>query len=109
MKANGGKPQKVLDPFGGGGAIPLEALRLGCETYSNDYDPVAVHWNILRNIDGARNSEEKEMKSYKELEVWQKAIELVIRIYKQTQYFPTKEKYGITSQIRRAECPVLWG
>jgi len=32
----------VLDPFGGGGAIPLEALRLGCETYSNDYNPVAV-------------------------------------------------------------------
>jgi len=37
-----GEPPKVLDPFGGGGAIPLEALRLGCETYSNDYNPVAV-------------------------------------------------------------------
>ena len=32
---------KVLDPFGGGGSIPLEGLRLGCETYSNDYNPVA--------------------------------------------------------------------
>ncbi|GAW90951.1 DUF1156 domain-containing protein [Calderihabitans maritimus] len=42
LKANGGKPPRVLDPFGGGGAIPLEALRLGCETYSNDYNPVAV-------------------------------------------------------------------
>lgn len=42
LKANGGKPPKVLDPFGGGGAIPLEALRLGCEVYSNDYNPVAV-------------------------------------------------------------------
>ena len=42
LEANGGKPPKVLDPFGGGGAIPLEALRLGCETYSNDYNPVAV-------------------------------------------------------------------
>jgi len=42
LKANGGKPPKVLDPFGGGGSIPLEALRLGCETYSNDYNPVAV-------------------------------------------------------------------
>jgi putative DNA methylase len=35
-------PPKVLDPFGGGGAIPLEALRLGCETYSSDLNPVAV-------------------------------------------------------------------
>ncbi len=42
MEANGGKPPRVLDPFGGGGAIPLEALRLGCETYSNDLNPVAV-------------------------------------------------------------------
>lgn len=42
LKANGGIPPKVLDPFGGGGSIPLEALRLGCETYSNDYNPVAV-------------------------------------------------------------------
>lgn len=42
LKANGGKPPKVLDPFAGGGAIPLEALRLGCETYSSDLNPVAV-------------------------------------------------------------------
>lgn len=42
LKANVGKPPKILDPFGGGGAIPLEALRLGCETYSNDLNPVAV-------------------------------------------------------------------
>lgn len=42
LNANGGIQPKVLDPFGGGGSIPLEALRLGCETYSNDYNPVAV-------------------------------------------------------------------
>ncbi len=32
---------RVLDPFSGGGAIPLEALRLGCETYALDLNPVA--------------------------------------------------------------------
>lgn len=32
---------RVLDPFAGGGAIPLESLRLGCEVYANDYNPVA--------------------------------------------------------------------
>ena len=42
LDANGGVPPRVLDPFGGGGAIPLEALRLGCETYSSDLNPVAV-------------------------------------------------------------------
>ena len=32
---------KVLDMFAGGGAIPLEALRLGCESFANDLNPVA--------------------------------------------------------------------
>ena len=32
----------VLDPTAGGGAIPFEALRLGCTTYANDINPVAV-------------------------------------------------------------------
>lgn len=35
-------PPSILDPFSGGGSIPLEALRLGCESYANDYNPVAV-------------------------------------------------------------------
>jgi len=38
----GGRAPRVLDCFAGGGAIPLEALRLGCETYALDYNPVAV-------------------------------------------------------------------
>ncbi|MCX7998021.1 MAG: DUF1156 domain-containing protein, partial [Leptospiraceae bacterium] len=42
LKANGGIPPKVLDPFSGGGSYPLEALRLGCQTYANDHNPVAV-------------------------------------------------------------------
>ena len=33
---------KVLDPFAGGGSIPLEALRLGCQAYAVEYNPVAV-------------------------------------------------------------------
>jgi adenine-specific DNA methylase len=36
------EPPKVYDPFSGGGSIPLEMLRLGCQTYSSDYNPVAV-------------------------------------------------------------------
>ncbi|MDT7907812.1 MAG: DUF1156 domain-containing protein [Candidatus Calescibacterium sp.] len=42
LEANGGKTLKVLDPFAGGGSIPLECLRLGMETYANEYNPVAV-------------------------------------------------------------------
>ena len=38
---NGGQAPMVLDPFAGGGAIPLEAGRLGCNPIANDYNPVA--------------------------------------------------------------------
>ncbi len=41
-QAYGGRAPRVLDCFAGGGAIPLEALRLGCETCALDYNPVAV-------------------------------------------------------------------
>jgi adenine-specific DNA methylase len=44
--AHGGKVPTVLDPFAGGGAIPLEAGRLGCQAIANDYNPVA--YLILR-------------------------------------------------------------
>lgn len=45
-KAYGGRAPRVLDPFAGGGAIPLEAMRLGCEVTAADINPVA--WFILR-------------------------------------------------------------
>ena len=38
---NGGERPKVLDMFAGGGAIPLEAARLGCDSHALDYNPVA--------------------------------------------------------------------
>jgi len=41
-----GETPAVLDPFAGGGAIPLEAGRLGCQAIANDYNPVA--YLILR-------------------------------------------------------------
>ncbi|PJF35517.1 MAG: hypothetical protein CUN49_10190, partial [Candidatus Thermofonsia Clade 1 bacterium] len=37
-----GAPPPVLDPFAGGGAIPLEARRLGLEAHATDLNPVAV-------------------------------------------------------------------
>lgn len=46
LKANGGQPPHVMDMFAGGGAIPLEAMRLGCKVTANDYNPVA--WFLLK-------------------------------------------------------------
>jgi len=42
LKATNGTPPPVLDPFCGGGSIPLEAQRLGLEAHGSDLNPVAV-------------------------------------------------------------------
>jgi len=43
-----------------------------------------------------------KIESYKDLIVWQKAIDLVVAIYELTAQFPKEEKYGLSSQMREA-------
>lgn len=45
MKSTGNNPPALVDPFAGGGAIPLEAQRLGLEAHAHDLNPVAVMIN----------------------------------------------------------------
>ena len=47
-----------------------------------------------------------QMKYHKDLHVWQKAMDLVERVYLLTKKFPDEEKYGLISQIRRAAVSV---
>jgi putative DNA methylase len=42
LNSTGGNPPPILDPFAGGGTIPLEAQRLGLEAHASDLNPVAV-------------------------------------------------------------------
>lgn len=46
------------------------------------------------------------MHNLKELKIWHKAIELTTEVYSLTANFPKEEKYGLTSQIRRAAVSV---
>ena len=46
------------------------------------------------------------LKSFQELEVWQKAHHLALQTYRVTDSFPDKEKYGIVSQVRRSAASV---
>ena len=46
-------------------------------------------------------------KSYKDLIVWQRAVELVMAIYSLTKKFPKEEQYGLISQIRRAAVSIV--
>ena len=49
-----------------------------------------------------QKAEVMEIKSYRDLIVWQKAIELVTDVYELTKGFPKEEQYGLTAQVRRS-------
>ncbi len=46
------------------------------------------------------------MRPHEKLDVWNKAIEFVVTVYKVTESFPKEEKFGLTSQIRRASVSI---
>lgn len=50
---------------------------------------------------------DKQLHSFKDLVVWQHAMELVVATYELTERFPPEELYGLTSQLRRAAISVL--
>jgi putative DNA methylase len=79
------EPPKILDPFGGGGSIPLESVRLGAETYCGDYNPVSVlvqkctvEFPQLYGVENSKNNELKNKSNFQLLEdvkKWSKWIE----------------------------------
>lgn len=46
------------------------------------------------------------IKTFRELLVWQKAHELVLQVYKNSEIFPKHELFGLTSQVRRSAASV---
>jgi four helix bundle protein len=46
------------------------------------------------------------LQTYRDLEVWKKAVDLLESIYLLTQQFPAEEKFGLTSQLRHAAVSV---
>lgn len=44
--------------------------------------------------------------NFKNLKVWQKAVDLAVSVYELTRSFPSEEKFGITSQMRRSSVSI---
>jgi len=53
-----------------------------------------------------RTGTQTEIRDYKDLIVWQKGMQLAKQVYQLTQCFPTEEKFGLVSQMRRAAVSV---
>jgi four helix bundle protein len=48
----------------------------------------------------------KNMRPHEKLDVWNKSVDFVVTVYKATESFPKEERFGLTSQIRRAAVSV---
>ena len=44
--------------------------------------------------------------NFKNLKVWQKAVDLAVNVYELTKHFPSEEGFGITSQMRRSSVSI---
>ena len=60
----------------------------------------------LSDNGGTLFRKEIRMRPHEKLDVWMKSVDLVVRIYKATEQFPKEEKFGLTSQVRRAAVSV---
>jgi four helix bundle protein len=47
------------------------------------------------------------IRSYRDLEVWQVAMQLVVEVYSISQHFPKEERFGLTAQLRRAAISIV--
>ena len=109
-------PKIILPAVFFNGVDPtLSALAPYRRNINNDYenkfmDHLQKNWSMIR-IQGFKDSRtctplaysSEMLKNYKELKVWQKSYQLCLEIYRITERFPKDEKFGLTSQIRRAE------
>ena len=96
---------KILDPFGGGGSIPLEALRLGCETWACDYNPVAnliikatIEYPFIRPNNGEHMRKVEGFSLAGEVKKWS---ELILEEAKKelADFFPSKNSKEVVGYL----------
>jgi four helix bundle protein len=63
---------------------------------------------LTSSFDSRKSSKGREVMvgSYKDLRAWKLSMELAMEVYRQTESFPREERYGLTSQLRRAAVSV---
>jgi len=81
LSSNNGKLPRILDPFAGGGSIPLEAIKIGCETFASDYNPVStlilkcsIEYPIIFNQQNNGLSSKSNVKLLEMFKKWSKWV-----------------------------------
>ncbi len=82
------------------------------ELLRGEFEEVEEHSDLYDRGEGSFSSIEeaqtpyRTIQDYRDLRVWQLAMDLAIAIYQNTKTFPTDERFGLTSQLRRAAVSV---
>ncbi len=115
MIATEGNPPPLLDPFAGGGSIPLEAQRLGLEAHASDLNPVAVMINKAQieipprfaNMPPVNPRDRERMSSS---EGWKGAAGLAadVRYYSEWMREKAWEKIGHLYPTHNGETVIAW-
>jgi four helix bundle protein len=60
----------------------------------------------VANSEWSERLESRDIKSYRDLRVWQEAMAVAVECYVLTKAFPREEAYGMTAQVRRAAASI---
>ena len=66
---------------------------------SDQWSVVSGRWSVTQNS-------KMPLQSYRDLQVWQKAMDLVVECYRAAEHFPKAEAYGLVAQLQRAAVSV---
>jgi four helix bundle protein len=61
-----------------------------------------MHQEEWNKVESGENRNTKALGGYKDLIAWQKGMDLVVSVYRVSAGFPSEERFGLTSQVRRA-------
>jgi four helix bundle protein len=60
----------------------------------------------MRGLVGFKGMEDREVRGHRDLRVWNRAMDLVVRLYELTKMLPKSERYRLTSQIQRVSVSI---
>ena len=112
--ATNGEPPPLLDPFAGGGSIPLEAQRLGLEAHASDLNPVAVMINKAMIEIPPRFASQRPVNPQQREQIvqgdWQAAAGLAadVRYYGEWMRQQAHDKIGHLYPKHKGETVIAW-
>jgi len=93
---------KICDMACGSGAFLVQACRYLSERLVEAWEVASGEWRVVKSVTNGEEKTTMTIRHYRELKVWQTAMDLAESCYQVTKAFPKSETFGLMGQIRRA-------